>query len=158
MQAAISASAPRSLSVTKGEDKPLNYPPMFRVVNLMILNKIDLLLHVDFDPGRCLAYARRMNPAIECLQLSATTGQGMEAAARPAPAAGRARGATAFQAASGPRRSTASPVPALRPTGNRTTLACASRRRRGRNSSRRISTREREGFEMVRTGSEFTPA
>ena len=45
----------------------------------MILNKIDLLPHVDFDVERCLGYARRINPAIECLQLSATTGQGLDA-------------------------------------------------------------------------------
>ncbi len=66
------------LSVTEGEDKPIKYPHMFRAADLMILNKIDLLPHVDFDVGRCLAYARRVNPGIECLQLSATTGQGLD--------------------------------------------------------------------------------
>jgi len=67
------------LSVAEGDDKPLKYPHMFRSADLMILNKIDLLPHVDFDPRRCLADARRINPALECLQLSARTGQGLDA-------------------------------------------------------------------------------
>ncbi len=66
------------LSVTEGEDKPIKYPHMFRAADLMILNKIDLLPHVDFDAPRCLAYARAVNPGIECLQLSATTGEGLD--------------------------------------------------------------------------------
>ncbi len=66
------------LSVTEGEDKPIKYPHMFRAAGLMILNKIDLLPHLDFDLERCLGYARRVNPGIECLQLSATTGQGLD--------------------------------------------------------------------------------
>ena len=66
------------LSVTEGEDKPLKYPHMFRAADLMILNKIDLLPHVDFDAEHCLAHARRVNPGIECLQLSATTGEGLD--------------------------------------------------------------------------------
>jgi hydrogenase nickel incorporation protein HypB len=67
------------LSVTEGDDKPLKYPHMFKAAGLMILSKIDLLPHVDFDPERCLAAACQVNPAIECLQLSATTGQGLDA-------------------------------------------------------------------------------
>ena len=65
------------LSVTEGEDKPLKYPDMFAASQLMILNKIDLLPHVKFDVARCIALARRVNPAIEIIQLSATTGEGM---------------------------------------------------------------------------------
>lgn len=65
------------LSVTEGEDKPLKYPDMFAASQLMILNKIDLLPHVHFDVARCIALARRVNPAIEIIQLSATTGEGM---------------------------------------------------------------------------------
>ncbi len=65
------------LSVTEGEDKPLKYPDMFHAASLMLLNKIDLLPHLRFDVERCLDYARRVNPAIEILQLSATTDQGM---------------------------------------------------------------------------------
>jgi hydrogenase nickel incorporation protein HypB len=67
------------LSVTEGEDKPLKYPDMFAASRLMILNKIDLLPHVRFDVQRCIELARRVNPAIEVIQLSATTGQGMDA-------------------------------------------------------------------------------
>jgi hydrogenase nickel incorporation protein HypB len=67
------------LSVTEGEDKPLKYPDMFAASQLMILNKTDLLPHVKFDVARCLALARRVNPAIEVIQLSATTGEGMDA-------------------------------------------------------------------------------
>jgi len=65
------------LSVTEGEDKPLKYPDMFHAASLLLLNKIDLLPHLRFDVERCLGYARRVNPAIEVLQLSATTDQGM---------------------------------------------------------------------------------
>jgi len=67
------------LSVTEGEDKPLKYPDMFAAAQLMILNKTDLLPHVKFDVARCIELARRVNPAIEILQLSATTGEGMDA-------------------------------------------------------------------------------
>jgi hydrogenase nickel incorporation protein HypB len=66
------------LSVTEGEDKPLKYPHMFRASRLMLLNKIDLLPHLRFDVERCIAYARRVNPAIEVLQVSAETGAGMQ--------------------------------------------------------------------------------
>lgn len=67
------------LSVTEGEDKPLKYPDMFAASKLMILNKIDLLPHVQFDVQRCIELARRVNPSIEVLKLSATTGEGMDA-------------------------------------------------------------------------------
>ena len=66
------------LSVTEGEDKPLKYPDMFHAADLMILNKIDLLPYLDFDPDKCIDYARRVNPRIRVLQLSATTGEGMD--------------------------------------------------------------------------------
>ena len=67
------------LSVTEGEDKPLKYPDMFAAATLMVLNKIDLLPHVDFDVAKCIEYARRVNPGIAVLQLSATRGDGMDA-------------------------------------------------------------------------------
>lgn len=66
------------LSVTEGEDKPLKYPYMFRACRLMILNKIDLLPHVQFDVERCVAHARRVNPAIEVIRVSATKGEGLD--------------------------------------------------------------------------------
>jgi len=67
------------LSVTEGEDKPLKYPDMFAASALLLLNKVDLLPHVDFDVERAIGYARRVRPGIEVLQVSATTGAGMPA-------------------------------------------------------------------------------
>jgi len=66
------------LSVTEGEDKPLKYPDMFHAADLMLLNKTDLLPHLQFDVEQCIEYARRVNPGIKVLQVSATTGDGME--------------------------------------------------------------------------------
>ena len=66
------------LSVTEGEDKPLKYPDMFAAATLMVLNKTDLLPYLQFDMQRCIAAARRVNPGIEVIQLSATTGAGMD--------------------------------------------------------------------------------
>lgn len=65
------------LSVTEGEDKPLKYPHMFRASNVMLLNKIDLLPYVKFDVEKCIAYANEVNPKIEVIRVSATTGEGM---------------------------------------------------------------------------------
>ena len=65
------------LSVTEGEDKPLKYPDMFAAADLMLLNKIDLLPYLEFDVDACIAYARRVNPDIEALQVSALRGQGI---------------------------------------------------------------------------------
>lgn len=67
------------LSVTEGEDKPLKYPDMFAAADLMLLTKVDLLPHLRFDVERCLANARRINPAIEVMLLSAESGQGLPA-------------------------------------------------------------------------------
>ncbi len=65
------------LSVTEGDDKPLKYPHMFRACDLMIVNKTDLLPHVEFDVAACAERARRVNPAIDVLELSAATGEGL---------------------------------------------------------------------------------
>ena len=67
------------LSVTEGEDKPIKYPDMFRAARLMLLNKCDLLPHLDFDVDKTIAFARQVNPGIEVMQVSAKTAQGMEA-------------------------------------------------------------------------------
>ena len=67
------------LSVTEGEDKPIKYPHMFKAAELMLLNKIDLLPHLRFDVARCVAYAHEVNPSIRVLQVSAQTGEGMDA-------------------------------------------------------------------------------
>jgi hydrogenase nickel incorporation protein HypB len=65
------------LSTTEGEDKPLKYPHMFRAAAIMILNKIDLLPHLDFDVARTIANARAVNPSIKTFMLSARTGEGL---------------------------------------------------------------------------------
>ena len=67
------------LSVTEGEDKPLKYPHMFAASKLMILNKVDLLPYLHFDVEKCIAYAKQVNPQIDVIQLSATTGEGLKA-------------------------------------------------------------------------------
>jgi hydrogenase nickel incorporation protein HypB len=67
------------LSVTEGEDKPLKYPDMFAAADLMLLNKCDLLPHLDFDADLCEANARRINPSIRIVRISATKGEGIDA-------------------------------------------------------------------------------
>jgi hydrogenase nickel incorporation protein HypB len=67
------------VSVTEGDDKPQKYPHMFRAAQMMLINKLDLLPHVRFDVARCIDHARRVNPSLQVLQLSAETGEGMEA-------------------------------------------------------------------------------
>jgi hydrogenase nickel incorporation protein HypB len=66
------------LSVTEGEDKPLKYPDMFRASDLMLLNKCDLLPYLTFDADLVVANARRVNPDIKVIRISATSGEGME--------------------------------------------------------------------------------
>jgi hydrogenase nickel incorporation protein HypB len=66
------------LSVTEGEDKPLKYPNMFAASDLMLLTKTDLLPHLSFDVAKCIEYARRVNPKIAVLQVSAKSGEGMD--------------------------------------------------------------------------------
>ncbi|MFM0225376.1 hydrogenase nickel incorporation protein HypB [Paraburkholderia dipogonis] len=66
------------LSVTEGEDKPIKYPHMFQACSLLLLNKIDLLPHLRFDVERCIEYAKRVNPRMQILQVSAQSGEGME--------------------------------------------------------------------------------
>jgi hydrogenase nickel incorporation protein HypB len=67
------------LSVTEGDDKPLNYPHMFKAAEMMVVSKMDILPYVDFDPGRALANALKVNPSISSLRLSARTGEGLDA-------------------------------------------------------------------------------
>ena len=66
------------LSVTEGEDKPIKYPDMFRAASLMLLNKTDLLPYLNYDVAAAIAYARRVNPEIRVIQVSATSGAGMD--------------------------------------------------------------------------------
>ena len=67
------------LSVTEGEDKPIKYPDMFAASDLVLVNKIDLLPHLDFDVEEAISNARKVNPAIKVLKVSARTGEGMDA-------------------------------------------------------------------------------
>ena len=66
-------------SVTEGEDKPLKYPVMFRAVDVVLLNKIDLVPHLDVDIDTYIAHVRQVNPTAPVLPLSARTGAGMPA-------------------------------------------------------------------------------
>lgn len=65
-------------SVTEGEDKPLKYPGMFAAADLLLVSKIDLLPHLDFDVERLVANARRIKPGIGVLRVSARSGEGMQ--------------------------------------------------------------------------------
>ena len=67
------------LSVTEGEDKPLKYPQMFHAADVMLLNKVDLLPHLDFDVESCKEMARRVSPGITIFEVSSRTGVGMAA-------------------------------------------------------------------------------
>jgi hydrogenase nickel incorporation protein HypB len=67
------------VSVTEGEDKPLKYPDMFRAARLVLVTKVDLLPHLDFDVAALRANLHAVNPRAEVLQLSARTGEGLEA-------------------------------------------------------------------------------
>jgi hydrogenase nickel incorporation protein HypB len=66
-------------SVTEGEDKPLKYPLMFRTCELVVVNKTDLLPHLDFDPDRFLENLDAVNPGVERMLVSARTGEGVGA-------------------------------------------------------------------------------
>jgi hydrogenase nickel incorporation protein HypB len=66
-------------SVTEGEDKPLKYPLMFRTCELVVVNKIDLLPHLDFDLDRFLDNLEQVHPGVEKMVVSARTGEGVEA-------------------------------------------------------------------------------
>ncbi len=66
-------------SVTEGEDKPMKYPLMFRTCDVVVVNKIDLLPHLDFDLDRFLYYLDQVNPDVERMLISARTGEGVDA-------------------------------------------------------------------------------
>jgi hydrogenase nickel incorporation protein HypB len=66
------------LSTTEGEDKPLKYPSIFAKSALMLLTKVDLLPYVPFDPELARENARRVNPQIEIIDVSSTTGEGLD--------------------------------------------------------------------------------
>ncbi len=66
------------ISVTEGDDKPQKYPAMFAAASLCVINKTDLLPYVDFDVEACKDAARRVNPALTFVELSATGGEGLD--------------------------------------------------------------------------------
>ena len=66
------------LSVPEGDDKPLKYPLMFSVCDLVLINKIDVAPYFDFDFDMCKEYILRRNPNAEVIPVSAKTGEGME--------------------------------------------------------------------------------
>jgi hydrogenase nickel incorporation protein HypB len=65
-------------SVAEGEDKPLKYPLMFRACELVVLNKVDLLPHVDFDVDRFRHHLDQVHPGVAVLETSARTGEGVD--------------------------------------------------------------------------------
>lgn len=67
------------LSVPEGHDKPLKYPLIFTVCDVLIINKIDVLPYFDFDLDKVKEYAHRRNPNLKIFPVSAKTGEGMEA-------------------------------------------------------------------------------
>lgn len=67
------------LSVPEGDDKPIKYPGTFAGANVILINKIDLAQHIAFDLERVLRDIRAVNPDVQIFQLSATTGEGMDA-------------------------------------------------------------------------------
>jgi hydrogenase nickel incorporation protein HypB len=67
------------VSTTEGEDKPLKYPDMFAVADLVLVNKIDLAPHLDFDLATLEAHVQRVRPGVRILRVSAKTGEGFEA-------------------------------------------------------------------------------
>lgn len=67
------------ISVTEGDDKPLKYPLMFQVSSVLLVNKIDLLPYLDFDMKQFHSDALKVNPKLEIIPISCTTGEGLDA-------------------------------------------------------------------------------
>lgn len=67
------------LSVPEGDDKPLKYPLMFTVCDLVLVNKIDVMPYFDFNLERCKEYVRQRNPKAQIIPISAKTGEGIDA-------------------------------------------------------------------------------
>ncbi|MCD4701078.1 MAG: hydrogenase nickel incorporation protein HypB [Candidatus Aegiribacteria sp.] len=66
------------LSVPEGDDKILKYPSLFSSINVLVINKMDLISHLDFDVERAIEECRSLNPEVEVFTVSARTGEGME--------------------------------------------------------------------------------
>lgn len=67
------------LSVPEGDDKPLKYPLMFTICDVLLINKIDVLPYFDFDLDACCERVRKLNPKIKIIPVSSRTGEGIEA-------------------------------------------------------------------------------
>jgi hydrogenase nickel incorporation protein HypB len=65
-------------AITEGEEKPFKYPVMFRAAEVVVVNKIDLLPHLDFDLGAFLSNLKSVNPSAQVIQASARTGEGVD--------------------------------------------------------------------------------
>lgn len=65
------------LSVPEGDDKPLKYPLMFSICDVLLINKVDVLPYFDFDLEKCKEYVKRLNPNIQIIPISSKTGEGM---------------------------------------------------------------------------------
>jgi len=66
------------ISIPEGDDKPLKYPAMFRISEVLIINKVDLLPYTNFNLGQAIKFARQINPAIKVFETSCLTGAGLE--------------------------------------------------------------------------------
>jgi len=66
------------LSVPEGDDKPLKYPLMFSICDVVLINKIDVLPYFDFDMDKCREYIYMRNPRAKIIPICARTGEGME--------------------------------------------------------------------------------
>ena len=66
------------LSVPEGHDKPLKYPLMFSICDVLLVNKIDVMPYFDFDLDKCREYVKKLNPNITIIPISARTGEGID--------------------------------------------------------------------------------
>ena len=145
-------------SVTEGEDKPLKYPLMFRACELVVVNKIDLLPHLDFDLDRFLANLDAVNPGVERMLVSARTGEGIDEFARLAgrrprrarPPAGRGRRGDARRPR---RRGRRGSLERRRPRDGRTRVLRAPRPSGSPGSATRMAERFARGGRLVALGS-----
>lgn len=65
------------LSVPEGHDKPLKYPLMFSICDVLLINKIDVIPYFDFDMDACITHVKKLNPNIKVIPISAKTGEGI---------------------------------------------------------------------------------
>ena len=66
------------LSVPEGDDKPLKYPLMFSIADVLLINKMDVINYFDFNLEACIERVKKLNPNIEIIPISARTGEGID--------------------------------------------------------------------------------